>query len=67
MNIFVLDACALIAYFAKENGAENVKTILKEAIDNQDTKIFMSKVNLLEVYYDVIKNYNEQEANKMLE
>jgi PIN domain nuclease of toxin-antitoxin system len=25
----VLDACALIAYFAKENGAENVKGISK--------------------------------------
>jgi PIN domain nuclease of toxin-antitoxin system len=24
MNIFVLDACALIAYLAKENGAENI-------------------------------------------
>ena len=67
MSVFVLDACALIAYFAKENGSENVKTILKEAIDNRDTKIFMNKVNLLEVYYDVIRNYNEQEADKMLE
>jgi predicted nucleic acid-binding protein len=67
MNIFVLDACALIAYFAKENGAENVKSILKEAIDNRKTKILMNKVNLLEVYYDVLKNYNEREADKMLE
>jgi predicted nucleic acid-binding protein len=67
MSIFVLDACALIAYFAKENGAENVKAILKEAIDNTNTKIFMNKVNLLEVYYDVIKNYNKNEADKMLE
>jgi PIN domain nuclease of toxin-antitoxin system len=29
VNIFVLDACALIAYFAKEEGAEKVKEILK--------------------------------------
>jgi PIN domain nuclease of toxin-antitoxin system len=27
MSVFVLDACALIAYFAKENGFENVKGI----------------------------------------
>jgi PIN domain nuclease of toxin-antitoxin system len=67
MNIFVLDACALIAYFAKENGSENIKSILKEAIDNTNTKIFMNKVNLFEVYYDVIKNYNKHEADKMLE
>jgi PIN domain nuclease of toxin-antitoxin system len=67
MSIFVLDACALIAYFAKENGSENVKSILREAIDKRSTKILMNKINLLEVYYDVIKNYNEQEADKMLE
>ncbi len=27
MRTFVLDACALIAYFAKEDGAENVKEL----------------------------------------
>ncbi len=27
---YILDACALIAYLQEENGAENVKTILKE-------------------------------------
>jgi predicted nucleic acid-binding protein len=67
MNVFVLDACALIAYFAREKGAENIKAILKEAIDTTNTKIYMNKINLLEVYYDVIKNYSEQEADKMLE
>jgi predicted nucleic acid-binding protein len=67
MNIFVFDACALIAHFAKENGADNVRNILKDAIDDENTKIYMNKINLLEVYYDVIKAYNEQEADKMLE
>jgi predicted nucleic acid-binding protein len=27
----------------------------------------MNKINLLEVYYDVIKSYDKQEADKMLE
>jgi predicted nucleic acid-binding protein len=67
MNVFVLDACALIAYFAKENGAENIKRIFEQAIDNKNIIVLMNKVNLLEVYYDVIKTYNEQEADKMLE
>jgi predicted nucleic acid-binding protein len=67
MNIFVLDACALIAYFAKENGAENVKEIFRQAIDDSNTKVLMNKVNLLEVYYDIIKSYSEPEADKMLE
>ncbi|GHU25523.1 hypothetical protein FACS1894172_17920 [Spirochaetia bacterium] len=59
MNIFILDACALIAHFAKENGADNVKNILKNAIDDENTKVYMNKINLMEVYYDVIKSYNE--------
>ena len=67
MSFFVLDACALIAYFTKENGSEKVKEILKQAIDDKNTKVFMNKVNLLEVYYNIIKTYNEQEADKMLE
>ena len=67
MNIFILDACALIAHFAKENGADNVKNILKNAIDDENTKVYMNKINLMEVYYDVIKSYNEREADKMLD
>ena len=67
MNIFILDACALIAYFAKENGAETIKEILKQAIDDKNTIVFMNKINLLEVYYNVIKSYNVQEADRMIE
>ena len=66
MNVFILDACALIAYFAKEKGAENIKEILKKTIDDSKTSVYMNKINLLEVYYDVIKSYDEQIANKML-
>jgi PIN domain nuclease of toxin-antitoxin system len=66
MTFFVLDACALIAHFARENGADNVKNILKQAIDDENTKVYMNKINLLEVYYDVIKVYNEQEAKKCI-
>jgi predicted nucleic acid-binding protein len=67
VSVFVLDACALIAYFTKEDGAENIKEIFEQAIDNKNIIVLMNKVNLLEVYYDVVKTYNEQEANKMLE
>ena len=67
MNVFILDACALIAYFAEEDGAEKIKEIFKQAIDDTNTSVYMSKINLLEVYYDVIKSYNEQVANEMLE
>ena len=67
MNIFILDACALIACFSKEDGSEAVKNILRNAIDDGSTKVFINKINLLEVYYDVIKAYDEKEADKMLE
>ena len=30
MKVFVLDACALIAYFAQENGAELIREIFKQ-------------------------------------
>ena len=49
MKTYILDACALIAYFAKENGAVNVKNILRDAIDDDDIVVFMNKTNLLEV------------------
>jgi PIN domain nuclease of toxin-antitoxin system len=66
-SFLILDACALIAYFGKEDGAETVKNILRDAIADGDTKVFINKINLLEVYYDVIKAYDEQEADKMVE
>jgi predicted nucleic acid-binding protein len=62
-----VDLAWLIAYFGKENGAEAVKKILKNAIDDENTKVLINKINLLEVYYDVIKAYDKQEADKMLE
>jgi PIN domain nuclease of toxin-antitoxin system len=63
MNIFILDACALIAYFGKEEGAETVKNIFRNAINDENTKVFINKINLLEAYHDVIKAYTEQKAD----
>jgi predicted nucleic acid-binding protein len=67
MKTYVLDACALIAYFAKEKGTENVKNILRDAIDDENVTIFMNSTNLLEVYYKIIKVYDIKKANEMLE
>jgi PIN domain nuclease of toxin-antitoxin system len=67
VKTYVFDACALIAYFAKEKGAENVKNILRGAIDNENITIFMNKTNLLEVYYKIIKVYDINKADEMLE
>ena len=65
-NIFIFDACALIALLAGEPGAEKVKDIIQDAIDGKAT-IKINQINLLEVYYHIINVYNQNKANKMLE
>jgi predicted nucleic acid-binding protein len=63
--LFILDACALIASLANEDGADNVRKIIQDAIDGNAT-VKMNQINLLEVYYDVCKAYGQDEANKTL-
>jgi PIN domain nuclease of toxin-antitoxin system len=63
--LFILDACALIASLANEDGADKVRVIIQEAIDGNAT-VKMNQINLLEVYYDVCKVYGQNEANKVL-
>ena len=50
MKTYILDACALIAVLNQENGAEPVKKILEQA-ETKKVKIYLNKINLLEVYY----------------
>ena len=64
-NIFILDACALIALLAGEQGAENVKKIIQDAVDGK-INIKINQINLLEVYYKVCNVYNQNEANKTM-
>ena len=65
-NIFILDACALIALLAGEPGAEKIKNLIQDAIDER-VALMINQINLLEVYYHVINTYDQNEANKMLE
>ena len=64
-NIYILDACSLIALLVGEKGAENIKDIIQNAIDGKTT-VKINQINLLEVYYFTINNYGQDEANKML-
>jgi len=64
-DLFVLDACSLIALLSNEDGADVVKDLLQKAT-NGKIKILMHKVNLLEVYYYIYRRYNEQAALKLL-
>ena len=65
-NTFILDACALIALLAGENGAEKVRDIIQDAID-EEVKVKINQINLLEVYYHIINVYDQSKANEMLE
>ena len=62
-SVFILDACAVIALLAGEQGAENVKALVQDAIEEKIT-IKMNQINLLEVYYHVCNAYNQDEANR---
>jgi predicted nucleic acid-binding protein len=50
VEIFVFDACSVIAFFEKESGFDKVKVILEKAYSGQ-CQIYMNKINVLEIYY----------------
>jgi predicted nucleic acid-binding protein len=63
---YVLDACALIALFNGEEGADVVARLLEEA-GRADTGLFMSIIQLLEVYYDRIYVVGAEAAKERAE
>ncbi|GHU48607.1 hypothetical protein FACS1894200_06020 [Spirochaetia bacterium] len=54
----VLDACALIAWLKKEPGVDVVDGLLDQAEDGE-ADLFISIVNLVEVYYGFMKDMGE--------
>jgi len=64
-DIYILDACALIALLSKETGYKNVEKIIEKS-NNKKAKIIMHTVNLLEVYYHVYNLYDEVSALSFL-
>jgi len=65
MNRYVFDACALIAFFNDEPGAEVVEKLLLDATQRK-CAIAMNKYNLLEVYYGYLKANGEAFAENIL-
>ena len=64
--VYVLDACALIAIYKNEKGADKVKALVKEAAADQCT-ISMSIVNLIEVDYLFVRMFGREKADLILE
>ena len=60
---YLLDACAVLALFNGEYGAEAVRDLLKQAQAREIT-LSMSIVQLLEVYYDRVYVVGIEEAKK---
>jgi PIN domain nuclease of toxin-antitoxin system len=56
--IYVLDACAMIAYLKGEQGGATVERLLR---DPRHT-CYAHAINLCEVYYDFIRSANEETA-----
>jgi predicted nucleic acid-binding protein len=50
---------------ANEDGADNVRKIIQDAISG-DVTVKMNQINLLEVYYDVCRTYGRNSGNKVL-
>lgn len=60
--IYVMDACAMIAFLRQEIGAEVVESVL---ID-EDNVCFAHAINLCEVFYDFHKSAGESAAEKAI-
>ena len=62
---YILDACALIAYFKKEPGFKAMLQFLYRANDGE-ISLFMHKINLLEVYYGFYRDDGRENAETVL-
>ena len=62
---YLLDACALIAYYNKEEGTSTVRDILERA-ENGEFSINIHAVNLIEVYYDRIRVDGPEKADNII-
>ncbi|MDR0857550.1 MAG: PIN domain-containing protein [Oscillospiraceae bacterium] len=66
MNEYVLDACALVAYFNREEGWNELWKLLRRTA-GANTKIRINAINLLEVYYGYCKSPGQQYADRVFD
>jgi len=59
---YLLDACAVIAFFDNERGADIVSGLIDSANRGEIT-LSMNAANLIEVYYDRIREIGSEEAD----
>jgi PIN domain nuclease of toxin-antitoxin system len=60
---YVVDACALIAFLRKEEGADKLRNLMKDP----GNSFYMHAINLCEVYYDTCRVSGENKAENLFE
>ena len=65
MQNYLLDACALLAFFDDEEGADVVEGLLNSAKRGEVT-LSMNAANLIEVYYDRVREKGSEEADTII-
>jgi ribonuclease VapC len=63
-SAYVLDSYALLAHFEDEAGGEQVRKLLKAA-QAEKTKLFLSVVNLGELYYNTLRERGREQADEV--
>jgi predicted nucleic acid-binding protein len=63
---YILDACALIALFKREQGADKVRALFDETLAGQSV-IYMNTVNLIEVHYCFYRALGREKSGLILE
>ena len=63
---YIVDACAIVAFYKDEKGADKIEKLLDEAVSGQSI-IYMNIINLIEVYYLFLRTFGQDKANFFLE
>jgi len=63
---YILDACAMLAFFDGEKGAVVVRDLLDQA-KNNEIILTMNAANLIEVYYDRIRMVGAEQADTVIQ
>ena len=60
--VYVLDACAMIAWLSNESGAD----VVDRAVRDINSQCLAHAINLCEVFYDAYRNAGEPQAQSVL-
>ena len=64
-ELYVLDSCALLAAITDEPGADIVRRLFDDAVSG-NKMLIMHKLNLLEVYYDLLRRFGNDAVTDFL-